>query len=268
MNPGTLDRWASLRRLETTLDSIGGVVSSWSHVSFAWAQMLPAKGREFAAAQNRIAEAVGVLRIRYRSDVAATWRVFVGGVNYEVVAPPVEIGRRSFLDLILASVPSSDTAWPLSNVFEVQLSTGSIANQVTFPAAFRSVPAGLYVQLVAPAGAASFPIAVSNETAAGFLVDFGAIVPAYGYKLSVQAFQYEMTFTLELAEGAASQAVTFSTEFPAAPRGLKATLLPPPDGYDFASALVAKSLTAAGFVLDFGAAVPGPGYKALVQVSL
>ncbi|MBK8477790.1 MAG: hypothetical protein IPL39_16240 [Opitutaceae bacterium] len=103
-------------------------------------------------------------------------------------------------------------------MFDVSLSTGAIAHQVAYPAAFRSVPAGLYVQLVAPAGAASFPFTVSNETAAGFLVDFGAIVPAYGYKLSVQAFQYQMAFTVDLLEGAASQAVTFSTEFPSAPR--------------------------------------------------
>ncbi|MBK8477789.1 MAG: phage head closure protein [Opitutaceae bacterium] len=81
MNPGTLDRWTSLRRLETTIDSIGGVVCGWTHVAFVWAQKLPEKGREFTAAQSRIAEAVGVLRIRYRSDVAATWRVFVRGLT-------------------------------------------------------------------------------------------------------------------------------------------------------------------------------------------
>ena len=268
MNPGRLDKYVSLRRLDTTIDAIGGIVSSWTHVAFVWAQLLPTNGREFIAAQARIAEAAGVLRIRWRVDVAATWRVFVEGVVYEVAAPPVQVGRRSFLDLVLKSVPASDPQWPLSNVFELPLMVGSVAKQVTYPIAFKSAPAGLYVQLIVPTGLASFPISVSAETAAGFLVDFGALVPADGYKLSVQAFQYEQTFTLDLEDGAASQAVVFSTAFPSAPRGLKATLLPPSDGYEFTAALVVKSLTAAGFNIEFGAVVPGPGYRALIQVSL
>ena len=268
MNPGLLDRYVSLRRLDTTLDAIGGAVQSWTHSAYVWGRMLPGNGREFVAAQSRVAEAAGVMRIRYRSDVRETWRVFCEGVGYEVAAPPVEVGRRSFLDLILKSAPPSDPQWPLSNVFDLPLAVGSIAKQVTYPIAFKSAPAGLYVQLIVPTGLASFPISVSAETAAGFLVDFGAIVPAAGYKLSVQAFQYEQTFTLNLEDGAASQAVEFDAAFPSVPRGLKATLLPPSDGYEFTAALVVKSLTAAGFSLEFGAVVPGPGYRALIQVSL
>lgn len=268
MNPGTLDRYVSLRRLDTSLDAIGGVVESWTHVAWVWAQKLPEKGREFIAAQARVAEAAAVFRIRYRTDIAATWRIFCEGVGYQVAAPPVEVGRRSFLDLILKSAPPSDPQWPLSNVFDLPLAVGSIAKQVTYPITFKSAPAGLYVQLIVPTGLASFPISVSAETAAGFLVDFGAIIPAAGYKLSVQAFQYEQTFTLNLEDGAASQAVEFDAAFPSVPRGLKATLLPPSDGYEFTAALVVKSLTAAGFSLEFGAVVPGPGYRALIQVSL
>lgn len=268
MNPGLLDRYVSLRRIDTTIDAIGGVVQSWAHAAFVWGRMLPANGREFVAAQARVAEAAGVMRIRYQSDVRETWRIFCEGVTYEVAAPPVEVGRRSFLDLILKSAPPSDPQWPLSNVFDLPLAAGSVARQVTYPAAFQSAPSGLYVQLLVPAGLASFPISVSAETAAGFLVDFGAVVPAAGYKLSVQAFQYEQTFTVDLTEGAAAQAVTFVTPFPSAPRGLKATLLPPADGYEFTAALVVKSLTAAGFSLEFGATVPGSGYRALIQVSL
>lgn len=268
MNPGKLDKYVSLRRLDTTIDAIGGAVSSWTHVAFVWAQLLPSNGREFVAAQTRIASAAGVLRIRWRADIAATWRVSVEGVVYEVAAPPVQVGRRSFLDLILTSVPASETQWPLVNVFDLVLAAGSVAKQVTYPIAFKSAPAGLYVQLLVPTGLASFPITVSNETAAGFTVDFGAVVPAAGYKLSVQAFQYEQTFTIDLEDGAASQAVEFAAAFPSVPRGLKATLLPPSDGYEFTAALVVKSLTASGFSLEFGAVVPGPGYRALIQVSL
>ena len=268
MNPGKLDRRVSLRQLELAIDSIGGFVSSWPHLSYVWAQWLPQMGREFIAAQTRIAEAVGVLRIRYRADILATWRVVVDGVAYEVAGPPVQVGRRTFLDLILKSVPDTDSLWPLSNVFDVELVIGSTYTLVTYPAAFQSAPAGLYVQLVVPTGQETFTIAVDDQTASGFRVDFGAAVPAAGYKLSVQAFQYQMTYMEDLVEGTSQKAVIFSTEMPSVPRGLKVTLQSPSDGYEFTTALVVKSLTKTGFNLEFGAVVPGPGYKVLVQVSL
>lgn len=270
MNPGLLDRYVSLRRLDTTLDAIGGVVQSWTHAAFAWGRMLPSNGREYVAAQARVAEAAGVMRIRYRYDIRETWRVFCEGVGYEVAAPPVEVGRRSFLDLILKSVPLSDPQWPLSNVFEVSLKPGESLRAVTFPAAFLTAPRGLYVQLVVPTGSGSFEVLINpaNITAAGFIAEFGAAVPSGGYKLSVQAFQYVQTFTVDLDDGATAQAITFSAAFPSVPRGLKATLIPPADGYEFTTALVVQSLTAAGFNLEFGALVPAPGYRVLIQVSL
>lgn len=268
MNPGKLDRRVSLRQLELAIDAIGGFVSSWPHQSYVWAQWLPEMGREFISAQTRIAEAVGVLRIRYRADILATWRVVVDGVAYEVAAPPVQVGRRSFLDLIIKSVPDTASLWPLSNVFDVDLVVGSVSKTVVYPAAFQSAPAGVYVQLVVPTGQASFPITVSDQTASGFTVDFGASVPTTGYKLSVQAFQYQMTYTEDLVEGTSQKAVVFSTEMPSVPRGLKVTLQSPVDGYEFTTALVVKSLTKTGFSLEYGAVVPGPGYKVLVQVSL
>lgn len=270
MDPGLLDKYVSVRRLETTLDAIGGVVSGWSHVAFVFARWLPSTGREFIAAQTRIAEALGVLRIRYRTDIQETWRVVVDGIQYEVAAPPVQVGdRRSFLDLVLKSARATSMAGPLSNIFDVSLPVGATEKSVLFPAMFDGVPQGLYVQLIVPAGQGSFTIAVRDLTAMGFTVDLGAAVPVAGYKLSVQAYRYQQTFMVDLVEGEASQPVVFATEYPSVPRGLKATLLPPlPDGYEFTTALVVKSLTAAGFTLEFGAIVPGPNYKALIQVSL
>lgn len=268
MNPGKLDSRVSLRQLETTIDSIGGVISGWSHVAYVWGEWLPEKGREFIVAQTRVAEAVGVLRIRYRSDVEPTWRVFVDGGVYEVAAPPVRVGRRSFLDLILKSVPASDQVWPLSNVFDVTLATGDVGKTIKFPAAFKTTPAAVYVQLIVPGGAGSFPVEVVSYDTTGVVLSFGAAVPSAGYKISVQAFQYESTFYVDLVDGTSSQSVTFAVAFPRAPRGLKVTLAAPSDGYDFTTALVVKSLTATGFDLEYGAVVPGPGYKVLVQVSL
>lgn len=268
MNPGKLDHLVSLCRLDTTLDAIGGVISSWSFVASVWGEWLPSTGKEYIAAQARIAQAAGVLRIRWRSDIIETWRVLVAGVPYEVAAPPVPVGRRSFLDLVLKSVPVADPSWPLVNVFDVSLAQGSVSKTITFPVAFQSPPQGLYVQLVVPTGQETFTIAVGAPTASGVTVDFGAAVPAPGYKLSVQAFQYQLTYLEPLVEGTSAKDITFASEYPSVPRGLKVTLVPPSDGYEFTTALVVKSLTAAGFRLEYGAVVPGPGYQVLIQLSL
>lgn len=268
MNPGKLDHLVNLRRLETTLDAIGGVVSSWDPVASVWGEWLPQAGKEYIAAQARIAQAAGVLRIRWRADVNETWRVSVAGVLYEVAAPPVLVGRRSFLDLVLKSVPVSDPGWPLSNIFEVSLVPGSVSKAIVFPAAFQSAPQGLDIQLVVPSGQETFTLTVGTPTATGVTVDFGAAVPASGYKLSVMAFQYQTTYLEPLVEGTSYKDVTFATAFPSAPRGLKVSPLPPSDGYEFTTALVVKSLTATGFRLEYGAVVPGPNYQVLVKVSL
>lgn len=270
MNPGKFNHYVSLLRLDTSLDAMGGVVKSWTFIANVWAQWLPTNGREFIAAQTRIAEAAGMLRINYRSDVDATWRVVVDGVTFEIAAPPLWAdGQKRYLDLVLKQARVFATQAPLVNVFSVSLPVGATAAQITFPLAFDGVPQGLFVQLVVPAGQGSFTITPHDLTATGFTVDLGAAVPVSGYKLSVQAFRYNQTFTIDLEEGAASQLVVFTTPFPSVPRGLKATLQPPlPDGYEFTTALVVKSLTAESFTLEFGATVPGPNYKALIQVSL
>lgn len=270
MDPGLLDQYVSLRRLETTIDAIGGVVKGWSHLAFDYGRWLPTTGREFIAAQTRIAEAAGVLRIRYRTDIRETWRVVVDGCVYEVAAPPVQVGgRRCYLDLTLKQAHDGNMPAPLVNVFDVALAVGTTEKVVTFPAAFNGIPQGLYVQLIVPAGQGSFTISPRDVTPQGFVVDLGAAVPAKGYKLSIQAFRYQQTFTIDLTEGEASQEVVFASAFPSVPRGLKATLVPPlPDGYEFTTALVVKSLTESGFTLEYGAVVPGPNYKALIQVSL
>ena len=268
MNPGKLDHLVSLCRLDTSLDSIGGVVPTWSFVSAVWGEWLPSTGREYIAAQARIAEADGVLRIRWRADIVETWRVLVAGGLYEVAAPPVPVGRRSFLDLTLRSVRVAEAAAPLVNVFDVSLAQGTTSKDIVFPIAFQSAPQGLYVQLIVPTGQETFTISVGVPTANGVTVDFGAAVPASGYKLSVQAFQYQLTYLEPLVEGTAAKDIIFPSEFPSVPRGLKVTLVPPSDGYEFTTALVVKSLTTTGFRLEYGANVPGLGYQALIQLSL
>lgn len=271
MNPGVFNKYVSLLQLDVSIDDVGGVIEGYSHAAFVWGRKLPKDGREFIAAQTRIGEAAEVFRIYFRSDVSETWRVNLDGVIYEVAAPPVDVDlgtMRRFQDLILTSVPKSEVMNPVSNIWSIPLHTGDVGKTVKFPVPFASIPASLDVQLVTPAGAGSFDLTVSNITATGFDVEFSASVPSEGYSLSVSAFQYATVLLIDLVEGESENDVVFGVAFPRPPRGLKATLLPPDGGYQFTNALVANSLTANGFTLEYGALVPGPGYRAQIKVSL
>lgn len=271
MNPGVFNKYVSLIQLDVSIDDVGGVIEGYSHAAFVWGRKLSKDGREFIAAQARIAEAAEVFRIYFRSDVSETWRVNLDGVIYEIAAPPIDVEMgtmRRFQDLILTSVPKSEVTNPISNIWSIPLHTGDVGKTVTFPVPFASIPASVDVQLVTPDGAGSFDLTVTNITATGFDVEFSAEVPSEGYSLSVSAFQYATTFIIDLVEGEFENDVVFDVAFPRVPRGLKATLLPPVDGYHFTNALIANSLTASGFTLQYGATVPGPGYRAQIKVSL
>lgn len=76
-------------------------------------------------------------------------------------------------------------------------------------------------------------------------------------------------FTVDLIEGEATKAVTFPVSFGllGAPPGLYVALLIPPDGYTFEVAVVEVTITATGFTVMFGAAIPGPGYSLSVIAS-
>jgi SPP1 family predicted phage head-tail adaptor len=269
MNAGTLDRRLTLLQWETSLDSIGGVIDSWAFYRYSWGRWLPTTGREFIAAQTRIAETAGVLRMRYRTDLPSTWRVICEGQTYEVAAPVQSVGRKDAIDVILKLVPETENLSPASNIWTFNLVEGTSEVDVRFPIPFASIPQGLYVQLIVPNGGETFTLTSSAITADSFHLDFSAVVPGAGYKVSVQAFQNRMTYTEDLTEGQSTMDFTFSPAFPRAPRGLKVTLQPPyPDGYEFTTALEVNTLTANGFTLDLGAITPGPGYKVLIQASL
>jgi SPP1 family predicted phage head-tail adaptor len=267
MNAGTLDRRLTLLQWDTSINAIGGVIESWSFYRYSWGRWLPTSGKEFIAAQTRIAELDGVLRMRYRTDIPTTWRILCDGDVYEVISVQT-VGRRDAIDIMLKSVPDTETLAPISNIWSIPLLVGDTSKTVKFPVPFASVPQSLDVQLVVPTGEGSFTVTVENLTATGFDAVFSAEVPAAGYSLSVMAFQYATTFIIDLVEGTSDIDVTFALAYPNAPRGLKATLLPPVDGYEFTTALVANGLTASGFNLEFGATVPGAGYRAQIKVSL
>ena len=58
-----------------TPDGLGGYTRSWSSVATVWAQVTPSQGSEHVIAQGVRAQAAYDVRIRYRGDASASWRV-------------------------------------------------------------------------------------------------------------------------------------------------------------------------------------------------
>lgn len=95
MRAGKLDRRLTIRRLvETGRDAMNAPVVEWSDVATVWAQQRLNRGSERFAAEQVSGTAVMTFHIRYRADLTITDRLVYEGREYEIIAPPREIGRR------------------------------------------------------------------------------------------------------------------------------------------------------------------------------
>lgn len=95
MRAGKLDRRLTIRRyMETGRDAMNAPVHAWADVVTVWAQQRPQRGSERFAAAQLSGTAVMTFHIRYRADVTVKDRLVYEGREYEIVAPPREIGRR------------------------------------------------------------------------------------------------------------------------------------------------------------------------------
>ena len=171
-------------------DAGGGVVTSWVNVGTFWAQFLPQTGREIQQAAQKLAIAVATFRIRYR-QAAATWRVMLGDAVYELIAPPVEVGRREYLDLVCQALDRTDLTIDGVGVqaLTVDLDVDDESKAITYATAFASSPSGVYAQVISPSGGYIIDCVIveASRSTTGFTVTLGAAIPATGYKLSIIA---------------------------------------------------------------------------------
>ena len=191
MNPGRLDRRIALRYPVETRDAGGGVVTAWVQSALVWAQWSPQSGREIQQAGQKLALAVGTFRVRYRATIVATWRILFGSDVYELAAPPVEVGRREYMDLVVRALPAATASGSLQQVFEVALDAGDFSKAITWPTAFSALPASVVVSLIMPVDGETMYLAEvgADRTTLGTTVGLGAAVPGAGYKLSITVSQ-------------------------------------------------------------------------------
>lgn len=105
MRNGERDRRIQLRRVSRAApDSNGTQTETWTTYATVWARKIEIDAREFFAAATTQAESTVRWEIRWRSDVSATDRLTFDGVDFEMTAPPAEIGRREGLTLFSRAI--------------------------------------------------------------------------------------------------------------------------------------------------------------------
>lgn len=76
----------------------GSSSSTWASAGDVWAQVSITAGSEDTRADQVVAVQRTDVRIRYRADVDATWRVRIGTSTLRIMAALMQ-GRREWLDL-------------------------------------------------------------------------------------------------------------------------------------------------------------------------
>ena len=95
MRAGKLDRRLTIRRfMETGRNEFNEPILEWADIATVWAQQRPERGSERFAAAQVAGSSVMTFHIRYRPDVTTKDRLGYKGREYEIIAPPREIGRR------------------------------------------------------------------------------------------------------------------------------------------------------------------------------
>ena len=98
---GQLDQRLTLQSRSAGVDVLGQASGAWVTVATVWGRARPLRSRElFAAGQIQNVTDIE-FTIRYRSDVAATWRVLWRGTPHDITGAPIDIdGGKRWLELL------------------------------------------------------------------------------------------------------------------------------------------------------------------------
>lgn len=95
MRAGKLDRRVTIRRfIADAPNEFNEALGAWTDVATVWAQQRPNRGSERFAGGQIGSAAVMTFHIRHRADLTALDRIVFDGCEYEIIAPPRELGRR------------------------------------------------------------------------------------------------------------------------------------------------------------------------------
>ena len=91
---GRLRHSVTLQKKSVTRDAMGGEVVTWADQANVYAAIEPLRGQELMAAQQMQAKTGLRVRIDYRADITAEWRVKFGARIFALEAPPLDLMGR------------------------------------------------------------------------------------------------------------------------------------------------------------------------------
>lgn len=101
MQLGKFNRRITLQKPAEGRKPSGQTQAGWLDVARPWAWIRGKSGRETMESGQEVASEQYSMRIRFRSDVAASWRVLYRGEPYDIkVVLPDEAGRQH-VDLVV-----------------------------------------------------------------------------------------------------------------------------------------------------------------------
>lgn len=80
-------------------DGMGGEVTTWNDTPAVWAKKTAYRSNESIQAMALTGVATYNFRIQYRRDVRSSWRIKEGNRYYTIIGAPLEVERRTWLDL-------------------------------------------------------------------------------------------------------------------------------------------------------------------------
>jgi SPP1 family predicted phage head-tail adaptor len=104
MRAGNLNKYVTIQYPTKASDSIGGMTTSWSDLGSVWAAVWPVSSKEYSLHQQETMEVTHRIRIRYRNEVRASYRIKFGNKYYQIKSIVNPGTENRWLDLLCKEV--------------------------------------------------------------------------------------------------------------------------------------------------------------------
>lgn len=100
MQAGKLNERVLIQRPEITQDDFGALLKKWVDVGEVWANVRFPRGAEFQRGNTDLRTVSASVRLRFRRDVNADWRVVHRGRILAITAVLPDEAGKQYVDLI------------------------------------------------------------------------------------------------------------------------------------------------------------------------
>jgi SPP1 family predicted phage head-tail adaptor len=98
-SPSDLDTRITFQASTRVPDGGGGFTTVWKDMATVWAKKTTHRSDEAVQAMTTTGTAIHNFRIQYRTDVRASWRIKQGDKFMAIIGPPIEVVRRTWMDV-------------------------------------------------------------------------------------------------------------------------------------------------------------------------